>query len=452
MNSHPDSGETSKKVRSFNKRLMTWRTAILLLVISSSFTLHAQKINYETSFEQAFRSAFLQRKPIAVLITIQSAEPSSGNINGLSNPEVVNKFNSYFVNFSTDRSDTAASMPLIRKYKIFRFPSFLFFDYKGGLLFSDVAFLAIPQPLLMIAEKAIRESRGKSLVDYDSIYQAGNRTRPFLKEYILKREKAGISDNACLIEDYVSGLAVSDLNSYAEVLFILKAGPYTDSTAFRLAHTNRRIIDSIYRIEPEDLRKAINNNIIRNTMQSAISRKKYSRALACANFTRDTWKNNPREAQKSWDLKMMQYHRAIKDTLIYLSRASRFYQDYVMSISTDSIKKREMASYEASRETLRFRSVQDSFAVELNNAAWDFYLLGGSRNEYLQKALFWSQRAVELSPKAAFYDTYAHLLYRLRFFDEAESMQRKAVEMAKNEKIDTNLFLEEYEKIKKRSL
>jgi hypothetical protein len=176
------------------------------------------------------------------------------------------------------------------------------------------------------------------------------------------------------------------------------------------------------------------------------------RRITCANFTRDTWKSNPREAQKSWELKMIQYHKAIKDTLIYLLRASRFYQDYAMSLSIDSINKMDLAGYEALRETLRFRSVRDSFAIELNNAAWDFYLLAGSRNDYLQRSLFWGQRAVELSPKAAFYDTYAHLLYRLRFFDEAESMQKKAVEMAKTEKIDMNLFMEEYEKIKKRSL
>jgi len=75
-----------------------------------------------------------------------------------------------------------------------------------------------------------------------------------------------------------------------------------------------------------------------------------------------------------------------------------------------------------------------------------------NKNDYLLKALLWSRRALELSAKPAFYDTYAHLLYRLKFFDEAESMQRKAIELGKADKIDTKLFQEEYEKIKKKTL
>jgi hypothetical protein len=75
-----------------------------------------------------------------------------------------------------------------------------------------------------------------------------------------------------------------------------------------------------------------------------------------------------------------------------------------------------------------------------------------NNTDYLFKAMLWSRRSLELSPKAVFYDTYAHLLYRLKFFDEAESMQRKAIESGENEKIDTRIIKEQYEKIRKRVL
>jgi len=66
--------------------------------------------------------------------------------------------------------------------------------------------------------------------------------------------------------------------------------------------------------------------------------------------------------------------------------------------------------------------------------------------------MLWSKRSIELSPKSTFYDTYAHLLYKLKFYDEAESMQRIAVESGRAEKTDTKILEREYEKIKKRSL
>jgi hypothetical protein len=104
------------------------------------------------------------------------------------------------------------------------------------------------------------------------------------------------------------------------------------------------------------------------------------------------------------------------------------------------------------RRTISFLYSKDSYATELNNAAWTFYQMAANKNDYLFKAMLWSRRALELSAKPAFYDTYAHLLYRLKFFDEAEGMQRKAIESAKADKTDTKRFQEEYEKIKKKTL
>jgi tetratricopeptide (TPR) repeat protein len=104
------------------------------------------------------------------------------------------------------------------------------------------------------------------------------------------------------------------------------------------------------------------------------------------------------------------------------------------------------------RRTLSFTYSKDSYATELNNEAWTFYQMAVKKNDYLLKALMWSRRAIELSPTPAFYDTYAHLLYRLNFFDEAESMQKKAIDTGKANNIDTKQFQKEYEKIKKRTL
>jgi tetratricopeptide (TPR) repeat protein len=204
-------------------------------------------------------------------------------------------------------------------------------------------------------------------------------------------------------------------------------------------------------------------------MNSAIANKNISRAMAAANFTRSTWASNPIEGQKNWNFKIMQYYIGVKDTTKYLQQASVFYEQYYMRLTVDSVRKRDSLNYltakknarEISRTTINdttirrsfsFSYSKDSYATELNNAAWTFYQMAVNKNDYLFKAMLWSRRALELSAKPAFYDTYAHLLYRLKFFDEAESMQRKAIDLGKTDKIDTKLFQEEYEKIRKKTL
>ena len=443
--------------------------SILLISICCLVPIQAQKIKYEASFEKAKSLSVQQKKPLAILIIIEPPGYVPDFLNGLNDEKVIEKFNSSFINYKADVSDTAASGKIIKAYRIFRFPSFIFLDAKGGFMFTDIAFLSRPQPLLDIAEKAISSTKEKSLVEYDSSYATGNYSTAFLKDYILRREKAGITGNDELIEKYVLGLKVSDLETYSELLFILKAGPLVDGNAYKLASLNKHLIDSIFKTEPLADRIAMNNATIINTMNSAIANKSISRAMAAANFTQGTWSGNPYEGQKNWNFKIVQYYIGVKDTTKYLQQASGYYEQYYMRLTVDSVRRRDSLNYVTARKNARVNSMaiindttirrtisfsysKDSYATELNNAAWTFYQMAANKNDYLFKAMLWSRRALELSAKPAFYDTYAHLLYRLKFFDEAESMQRKAIESAKAGKRDTKRFQEEYEKIKKKTL
>ena len=184
------------------------------------------------------------------------------------------------------------------KYSVSRH---LFFWMRRRIFFTDIAFLSWDQPLLDIAQRAIKASKEKSLTEFDSAYAAGEKTPEFLREYISRRERAGIKSNADLIEKYVVGLKVSDLYDYRQVLFILKAGPISDGNAYKLASLNRYLIDSIFKTEPLADRVAINNAIIANTLNSAIANKNYSRAMAAANYNRGTWTNNTYDGRKKLD-------------------------------------------------------------------------------------------------------------------------------------------------------
>jgi hypothetical protein len=73
-------------------------------------------------------------------------------------------------------------------------------------MFTDIAFVSRPQSLLEIAGRAIAATKEKSLAEFDSAYKAGNISTAFLKDYILRRERAGITSNAELIEKYVAAV------------------------------------------------------------------------------------------------------------------------------------------------------------------------------------------------------------------------------------------------------
>jgi tetratricopeptide (TPR) repeat protein len=141
-----------------------------------------------------------------------------------------------------------------------------------------------------------------------------------------------------------------------------------------------------------------------------------------------------------------------------------------MNVSIDSLIKKDSLNLETAKRNaleaaiknsnnptnlsfkVRVPNSRDAYLNDLNNAAWNFYLMAGDDSYYLFKAIVWSRRTIEISPKPAFYDTYAHLLYSLKFYDEAESMQKKAIDAGRAEKTDTGPFEEAYAKMRKRSL
>ncbi|WP_129714336.1 hypothetical protein [Pedobacter sp. SYP-B3415] len=297
----------------------------------------------------------------------------------------------------------------------------------------------------------------KPMSVYDAEYAAGKLDSAGLRQYIERRRALGISDNAALIESYVTHLRISDFNKYDQVLFILEAGPLTDSKAYQLANTNRAITKSIFEKEPLARRVAINNAIINNTMSSAIRHRNLGRAHSAANFTRITWSSDMRKGSQQQALKMLQYYSGVNDTASYLRHATYYYDDYYMKVGADSVKKaareREQRSNYKTKPDTVYKIVEGKkvmqlqwmvskamprpddpgvFAAELNNAAYRFFETGTRNVNHLSKAMIWSKRAIELSPveNETFYDTLAALLYRLGFYAEAESTQNLAVSIA----------------------
>jgi len=461
----------------------------LLLFILSTSCVCAQGINYQKSLDDALALATKNNKPVFIYIHLPmpSAPPPNlpANIHvnytsGLEAKEVADFYNKKFICYQVNPMDSAG-IKLRDKYQLNVYPTYIFLDPKGEIFYKDNQFSPVPEKFMSMAGEALgRLASGKTISHYDELDKRSTITGEELKEYITLREDLGLFDNSVLIDKYVNFITINSLNDYNTVLFILKAGPYAFGKAYTLCFTNKKITDSVYKHEPAAVRSAINNHIIVNTRNEAIKTKNALMAQQVANYVRSTWGKNYTEANKASTNQLLVYYWAIKDTARYYQQASFYYDTYYLNISADSARKLQQKTLDNFKKS---HNIEDSVithnkdntttqiskttivqsgpknnsvvASALNTAAWDFYILGTHNTNYLIKALVWCRRAIELQPASAYYDTMAHVMYRLDFYDEAVLNQNKAVEMAANEsqpKIEQDKLKKELEKIRAHQL
>jgi tetratricopeptide (TPR) repeat protein len=448
----------------------------------------AQKLNKSSSFNKALEQASKEGKTTLLVINPTPFTPPP-NFKGVipnfdiafDDQEVIEKINENFIVYKTIYSDTTIRK-ILSKSTINTYPAYIFLHPNQDIYFRDFGHFSGKSRYLTMIDNALKASKEKSITELEKDYLANKNDQALIKKLIDIRKQTGINDNANLIEQYVNGLKIGDFNNYQTVLYILEAGPYADGNAYKLAFTNRKIIDSIYKTEPLQKRSSFNNFMINNTMNAAIKTKNAVKAQSAANFTRGTWSKDYQKGAKAYDQQMMRYYLAIKDTANYIGTAIYHYDSYYMRIGADSIKRIETSESAASKRVLptglnpnmiskekmdsimkapgankllqssytTVGSTSSNYANELNNAAYKFYEIGTKNINHLTKAMIWSRRSLELNPISGYYDTLAHILYRMGYFEEAVKTQQEAIEKSKTEQRNPDRLKDELKKMKAR--
>ena len=468
------------------KKVLLLAAAIICAGLSS----FAQKLNTTKTFDSALKQASEENRPVLLIVAIPiTTQPATMNgvkinyANALEDKEVIEKINKTFVVYKTTMIDTAIRR-ILSPSSITSFPAYVFFRPDKSIFYKDFGNFGQKNRYFSMIENALTAYKERSVSDLEKDYFANKNDNQLLKKLIDAREKIGITNNADLIEQYANNLKIGDFNNYENVLYILQAGPYIDGIAYKLAYTNRKLTDSLYRTESLQKRIAINRAIISNTMKAAAKDKNLNRAMAAANYERSTWGKDYRAGDKSYNNQILWYYSTVKDTTNYFRTAMYFYDNHYMNIGADSIKKietkereamnkrntsnimgRNIVSKEKMDSLLKLKgtvkttqtfitvgSASSSYATELNNAAWKFYETGTKNINYLTKAMIWSRRSIELNPIGGYYDTLAHLLYRLGYVEEAIKTQENAIEKSKLEGMNTNNLQIELKKMKARQI
>lgn len=471
---------------------MKYLVLVILAFLGMRSELLAQQIHFEKdSLRQVFAKAQQQQKPVLVVLAgpandgLPPLPSGAARPSGLTAPAVSAVLNTEFLTKEMPfEGDESAALK--REYSVARYPTYLYFNPDEALLYRSAGNYTAEAHYLNDL-KAFRQAQAdpRNLSYYQAEFQKGNRSADFLRQYLLKRRELEQRSEPALLDAYVQQLPVKAFRQGSEVLFVLENGPVVSSLAYQLTHGGNKLTDSLYKVLPLPQRMAINNRIISNTMAEAAATKNARLAMEGASFARTSWTSNYVRGTRAYETNMLVFYQNIKDTTSYLRQAVVFYERYGMGVSADSVAK-TVASIQAFRQrqaagqpgstrvsrpaeagdktqlldpritrvvtTVVSSSPPNSFVTELNNGAWSVYQTGTHNREYLLRATLWSKRTVEIDPAAYDYDTLAHLLYRLQFFEEAEAKQQQAINYARQEKISPVPYEQALQKMKKRQL
>jgi len=440
---------------------------LLILAIAQINDLFGQGIHYQKTFAETLDLASKKHQPIFIFLTAKSLHiPDSVHVllNGFESKKAVSYYNANFINYTVDLLDTAG-LKIRNKFSADIFPAYIFLDSRGQIVYKAGGIYKSADKYIGFAKTALQRIKsGNTITHFEQLDKEGKLTTAVqIKEFINLRREINLPDDQILLDRYVANLAVKDLDDYNTILYILQAGPIAYGKTYNLIFANRKLIDSIFKKEPLATRTAINTRIITNTRNLAIKNKDAVMAQSSANYARATWNTDYKKAYKTYSAEMLIYYRAVKDTLNFFNMAGNYYDQYYLNISADSARK--LSVYSPERINLSQKTLapeKDNSAViskpngvvttkhtnvvvtthvikaspyltvatALNNVAWDFYVLGTHNRTHLLKALMWSKRAIELDPHYAFYDTMAHIMYRLNFLDEAFFNQQRAIDIA----------------------
>lgn len=451
---------------------------LLAALLLTAATAAAQQLRPETdSLDQVLQRARQLRKPVFLLF---SSAPAPGQFtkqqmaqrygSGLDDAAVVQVLQQEFLVVKANVREPAGQR-LARRYAVNTFPTYLYLHPDGTVLHRSYS--NTPDAARYLRDiDTFRQKLASpdNLSALEQRYAQGERTPEFLRRYIEARRSVGAPISPELLDSYVRELPVKAFERFEQVVFVYECGPLVDSRAYRLARLNQRLVDSMYATLPLPRRVALNNAIISNTMLAAIKAKDEKLAVQGANFAQGSWQTsrNFLMASRAYSSNMLRYYGAVKDTTRYLPMLTNHYERFYMSTPADTVRKWQQRQRDVRNpfqndlpypnlarpdsgvkvhmmpSTVQF----DPVAADLNSGAWALYKSGTRRRNYLMQALHWSQRSVALDPRAAYYDTMAHLLYALRFPAEAVATQQRAVDQAKRAKEPTDGLQQTLRKMK----
>ncbi|MES2004579.1 MAG: hypothetical protein V4450_08660 [Bacteroidota bacterium] len=438
---------------------------VLALLMILPFFLQAQVQFSKLSFQSALDRARTENK--MVLLVLESVECVQCNevaVQGLANASIGQSFNNSCISLQVNASYPDFAL-LDSLYTIANSFGLLFIDADKNLLHryaSSTTFVKMYQDQLNIALNK-KEHPDLAFKQFQEDYNNGKRDFDLLYQLVAKKNAAA-QEHDLLTEEMLNLAPKDSALSLSFLQFLAEQAPVYDSKVYVFMHSNNQNFNDAWYLMPLSKRASINGKMTAKSKKKAISEKNAVYAERVASLAAGTYSDRV-QARRNHDYTMLDYYKGVKDTSSFLLGSVKYYDQYLMNISVDSVKRVDsirraelLANTVPSNITtpsgktifgtsIQYAPTTQYYTRELNNGAWTLYT---STHDpfYMQKALGWIKRANEFYEDPGALDTYARLLYRTGDKTEAIRWQEKAIEITKSRRMPSGSFDEILSKMK----
>jgi thioredoxin-related protein len=296
-----------------------------------------------------------------------------------------------------------------KKYDVQVFPTLLYFDSFGKLLYRSVGLLT-PDALIKVGINVTNPAN--NYYNLMAKYESGQSDPANIRKLVAQAENLGDTMRGNRVaKNFINSLGKDDWFNKENIEFISQYTASSTDKGFRIfyEHTNRvnETMD-----DPTFVQSFIHSIIYKEMVWSVIQ------------------KNGKSKIPPNWELlklqiskKYNQYYaeRALLAARYSWNRSMKNWNEYMETYVTYIDK------YFTIPEDVPQNPIIET--LTWNNRAWEVFLHSENAS-YLKKALKWSQYAVMTYPNANWMDTYANILYKLGQVELALTWQEIAVKLS----------------------
>jgi hypothetical protein len=306
-----------------------------------------------------------------------------------------------------------------------------------------------------------KASESLRVIDLEKEYKNGNRDISFIRLLLEKKKSVGLSTDI-LLEEYVNLLAADSLKSVHTIAYLAQYSPIINSKVDKIIREDNNLFSKAWYSISLHKRISINNIIIYKSLKKAIELNDEQFAIRVAHFAKNTHDGNAKSGEKAYNENLLKFYSETKNNNKYIDLATKFYDEYYMTISVDSIKtidsldrfknlpKQNIPLDTTSNKTFVRKDVKQiirrsfspssqKYTSELSFAALQIYNICNTTT-CLTKALEWAKRANEFYENPSAMDIYAKLLFKTGSKQEAIKFEKMAIELQKKRGYPTTLY------------
>ena len=368
---------------------------IILLLSISYLAINAQGIAFfKGTFEEA--KAYAQKEDKLIFMDAYAAwcgpcKRMAKNV--FPTKEAGDFFNENFVNVKMDM-EKGEGRPLAKKYSVGSYPTLLFLDYNGEVVYQTKGARRDAASLIALGKKALFPNKN-TLKALQSKWDDGDRDVKFLKEFMKVKTLLG-EDNNEPFKAYLNSLSEEEKKNEGNIKFIYKQTTKVSSAGMNFIYENISYLKEIFGNESFDKKiKMIATESVDFATKNKDNQVVYDVKMMLKKLKPANFKNQSNYIETKYYGKTKQWNAYDKSVTKYLKK---------------------------------YKKNDD---VALKNVAWNYYMYIKDGKK-LKMADKWISKAIALNNSYENNLTQAYLLYKLKNYSKAQDAVEYALILAKD--------------------